>query len=118
MITAHRTYRHFNLPCRSFDVDAYLNQQLALQAEERRLNALEANPLARPSDLTPLSGFRGWTIRLNERIERWMDRTDFKAIELKVERLFLPLAFTGIALYLLVKVADAVVSGAVAAAVR
>jgi hypothetical protein len=118
MITAHRNTRHFNLPIsrRSFNVDAYLNQQLALQAEERRLNALES--ATDPALPIEVSRFRNWAVRLNNRIESWLDRTDFRAIELKVERIFLPLAFTGIALYLLVNVADAFVSGAVAAAVK
>jgi hypothetical protein len=63
MITAHRTHRHFN-------IDRYLEENKdAAPSNATRFAGLQTEP-------TPMIRFRGWAIRLNGRIERWMNTLD------------------------------------------
>lgn len=63
-------------------------------------------------------GFREWAIRANNRIEAAMDQTDWKGIELMLEKKILPVLGCGVVLYFLFVLADAILSGAIAKVVR
>lgn len=77
--------RSFN---RTFSVDRYLDGQ----------------PQPQPV-------FRSWAIRLNDWIERKLDSTDFKAIELRAEKIVCSCVLSGAAIYLLFAVANAWIAG-------
>lgn len=81
------------LRLRSFDVNRYLDQQL------------EA-----PQPASVAQRFRRWAIRLNDRIERRMDSTDWIAFELKLERIGGCL-LTGVGIYFVATLANAWLSG-------
>jgi hypothetical protein len=106
---------------RTFNVDAYLDQQLAQQAEAKRL---EAAPRAFDFTTEPEFHFRGWAIRLNDwierseaRIERWLDSVDWRRIDIWLGNTC-GFALTGVVLYLVFIVVNAWLSGAIARAVR
>lgn len=59
-------------------------------------------------------GFREWAVRANNRIERLLDETDWKAVELIVERRVFPVLFSGVAIYFCFVVLNAILGGAFA----
>jgi len=108
MITAHRTHRHFN-------IDRYLAEQLAQQSEEKRQEAYPANgkdfnPLRAKRSSPSAQDFRGWAVRLNARIERWMDAHDWSRLEIWIGNLS-GVFLTGFILYMAYVVTDAWLQG-------
>lgn len=125
MISAHRSHRHFNIP-RTFDVDKYLDEQLAAQAEEKRQSEWEqfhGQPWISVDDPKPEqqrqmsqqlesleTRFRGWAVRLNARIERRMDSVDWKQIDMRLGTIG-GFALTGFIVYMAWTLADAWLQG-------
>lgn len=120
-----------NVPNRTFDVDAYLDSQLKAPQHPGcgpRFSESEIAYLSRVYSDTDIAelvairesqhpSFRGWVVRLNDRIERWMDSVDWRRIDIwlgNVGGFFL----TGFSLYLLFIVLNAWLSGAIERAVR
>jgi hypothetical protein len=96
MISAHRTHRHFNIE----------KTLLVTDKERDRLRAAMRN--GKLIELPRRPRFRGWAIRLNDRIEHWMDTVDWRKWDIwagNVCGFFL----TGFILYFLFIVADAMV---------
>lgn len=135
MLTANRTHRHFNLPInRSFDVDRYLDENptaprsIAISEGNRtmHINTATLTPeqlrsiqrVARgpqrvahsPIDTKakPAPQFRNWAIRVNDWIERRMDKTDWHRVDMVLGAVG-GFVLTGAVLYFLFEMADAVV---------
>jgi hypothetical protein len=84
-----------------FDIDRYLDEQLAAQKESQRQDAFEAEARR---------GFRSWAIRLNARIEGWMDRVDWPHIDMILGTIG-GFAITGVVCWFLWVCADAWLQG-------
>ena len=114
MITAHRTHRHFN-------IDKYLDEHKT-SGPSRHLVMSEGNRTMHVSGLTseqqrsvrsyvaPQSRFRDWAIRLNGRIERWMESIDFVRVDVWIGTVG-GIAITGAFLYFAYVLVDALVRG-------
>ena len=89
---------------RSFDVDRYLDEQLAAQAEAKRLDGLELVPAAPPLR------FRPWAAKLNARIEAWMDRADWPRIDMALGTIG-GFAITGVVVWFVWVLFDTLVRG-------
>ena len=96
---------------RSFDIDKYLDQQLAQQKEAQRQDT--------PKDLAAKASagrveqpftFRAWAIRLNDRIECWLDRTDWPRIDIWLGNVG-GFVLTGVVLYFGYVLVDAWLQG-------
>jgi hypothetical protein len=115
MITASRTHRHFN-------VDKYLDQQLAQAGTDKaKWEKILGHPVISVSEPTDeqirqlvceldRSRFRRWAIRLNARIERWMDSVDWKRLDIWIGTIS-GFALTGFILYMAYIVTDAWLQG-------
>jgi hypothetical protein len=124
---------------RTFNVDAYLDEQLVQKVERPA-------PWPAPPDIhSPVGNtayshtapdgtqtiifalgfgewkseprFRDWAVRLNDRIERWMESVDWRKWDIRFEKAC-SAGLAIIVLYLCIIVADAFVSGAVERLVR
>jgi hypothetical protein len=93
-------------PTRTFDVDRYLDQQLALQKQAQQPEVIEHAPGIRSAVFEPKQmadiyrtyaangkdfegltverpfSFRAWAVRLNDRAERWLDRIDWMRFDI------------------------------------
>jgi len=79
----------------------------AEMAEIYREHGLDEEPQKRSPSA---QDFRPWAVRLNDRIERWLDRVDWVAIELRLEKLG-GVLLTGVAVYFLFVVLNAWLQG-------
>jgi hypothetical protein len=97
MISANLTHRHFNID----------RGQPITEEEKKRLIAAGLHELS----------YRGWAVRLNDRIERWMDSVDWMRIDIWLGTVG-GVLLVGVSLYLIYIVAEAWLSGAIERAVR
>jgi hypothetical protein len=93
---------------RRFNIDRYLDQQLAQQKEAQRQETAEAVAAAGSA----VERYCGWAIRLNDRCERILENTNWAAFDVFVTRKVVPVLASGIVIYFAIVLADAFVRGA------
>jgi hypothetical protein len=94
-------------PRSSFDIDRYLEEH----KDGPPLDYSEANHQAGLRlILEPEPQYRSWAVRLNDRIERWMDSVDWHKWDMRLGTVG-GFAMTGFVLYMLFHIADAWLAG-------
>jgi hypothetical protein len=91
-----------------FNIDEYLDRH---KDSAPPLDFPEANHQAALRSITrPAVEHRGWPVRLNDRIERWMDTLDWRRVEIVLGNLG-GVLLTGTSLYLIYHLVDAWLQG-------